>query len=75
MAEKDEEQVGQNFGRPSRGGEVFVPRNGWAEVEDEDLRENMTEESLEKLVACRDRSIVWSIGSLSKRSRTYAVPY
>jgi len=45
-------------------GDISVTRNGWLEVEDEDLRAKMTEENLEKSVG--DPSIVWTIGGALK---------
>jgi len=43
-------------------GDLSVSRNGWPEVTDEELRENMTKENLEKPVG--DPSIVWTLGGM-----------
>jgi len=52
-------------------GDLSVPRNGWLEVEDKDLRARMAKENLEKPVG--DPSIVWTIGGVLKRGRACIV--
>lgn len=47
-------------------GDVSVSRNGWVEIEDEDLRTRMTKENMEKPVG--DPDIVWTIGGGFKHS-------
>lgn len=50
-------------------GDVSVTRSGWPEVIDEDLREKLTKENLEKPVG--DPSIVWTMGGALRNAVEY----
>ena len=53
-------------------GDLSVSRNGWPEVTDEELRENMTKENLDKPVG--DPSIVWTLGGMLQSTAEHLQP-